>query len=587
VGGFLLKDGTGNLTLAAANTFNGSTRIFSTGTLTLSDPLALQNSPLDTTSSQPERIVLSGVTSPTFGGLTGNKQLSTMFTASGNYGSVDNVTLNPGTGASYSYSGILDDGAADMTLTKTGPGLQILNAVNSYTGGTILIEGILRYDNLSALSTGPISFTGNATLRTGVSGNLTNAISLATGVTASFGSNSLSPTLSGAITGEGALAKIGTGTLNITGGNTDKTLSGPINVSVGTLAIDNVSPSPAFQSFANMNGDITVASGATFDFSQSFQAAAENNLDNNITISGPGVGPKGALHLWRNATASGTITLAENATISHDFNRAIINGTITATNRTLTLTTLTNNQPGIEINGPIQLGTGGITINGAANNFAGGDFSVKLSGTNSYTGETHVVTGKLWLSGDARINDSATLRINSGAVVNLDFTGTDKVASLILDGVSQGLGTYGSLASDATNKSAFFEGGGIIEVAVPANNYNSWATTNGIAGEPFDADFNGDGISNGVAYALGLSPTASSQPAGLLSGNTITFTKGADAIANADVSWIIETSLTLSGSWTTEVTQPAGDTTPTISYDLAPAPGTPKKFARLKVVQAQ
>jgi hypothetical protein len=57
------------------------------------------------------------------------------------------------------------------------------------------------------------------------------------------------------------------------------------------------------------------------------------------------------------------------------------------------------------------------------------------------------------------------------------------------------------------------------------SNYSTWAGTNGIPDEPFEGDFNNDGIPNGVAYALGLSPTASSGPPGVLSGNTITFTK--------------------------------------------------------------
>jgi hypothetical protein len=117
------------------------------------------------------------------------------------------------------------------------------------------------------------------------------------------------------------------------------------------------------------------------------------------------------------------------------------------------------------------------------------------------------------------------------------------------------------------------------------DDYSTWATDNGIGGEPFNGDFDNDGISNGMEYALGKNPTVSSQPAGSLSGNTITFTKGADAIANSDVSWVIETSTTLdAGSWTAEVTQPAGDPAATIAYTFTP--GTPaKKFARLKVVQ--
>jgi autotransporter-associated beta strand protein len=232
------------------------------------------------------------------------------------------------------------------------------------------------------------------------------------------------------------------------------------------------------------------------------------------------------------------------------------------------------------------LGTGGITVNASEVSSLGNNIVI-LSGNNSYSGETHVVKGELKLTGSARVPNASTVRIDSGAVLHLDFAGTDAVGALFLPGDPNPKpdGTYGSLASTADNKSADFLGDGILQVGGATDNFGTWATDNGIPGEPFDGDFNKDGISNGVAYALGLSPTASSQPAGVLTGNTITFTKGADAIANADVSWIIETSLTLSGSWTTEVTQPAGDITPTISYDLAPAPGTPKKFARLKVQQ--
>ena len=109
---------------------------------------------------------------------------------------------------------------------------------------------------------------------------------------------------------------------------------------------------------------------------------------------------------------------------------------------------------------------------------------------------------------------------------------------------------------------------------------------NGIGAAAFNDDFDNDGIFNGVEYALGTNPTVSSQPAGVLAANTITFTKGAAAITNADVSWVIETSETLAAdSWTPVVTQAAGDTSLTIAFTFTP--GTPvKEFARLKVLQA-
>ncbi|MCU0778092.1 MAG: autotransporter-associated beta strand repeat-containing protein [Akkermansiaceae bacterium] len=133
------------------------------------------------------------------------------------------------------------------------------------------------------------------------------------------------------------------------------------------------------------------------------------------------------------------------------------------------------------------------------------------------------------------------------------------------------------------------DGGTAVTLTVPSagDNFDTWATDNGIPGEPFDEDFDKDGISNGVEYALGKNPVVSDTPAGVLLGNTITFTKGADAIANGDVSWTIQTSETLvAGSWIDEpsATQPAGDPSLTIAYTFGP-PTPPRKFARLKVVQ--
>ena len=130
---------------------------------------------------------------------------------------------------------------------------------------------------------------------------------------------------------------------------------------------------------------------------------------------------------------------------------------------------------------------------------------------------------------------------------------------------------------------------GFLTGTPAVNNYASWAADplkGNIPGEPATGDFDNDGITNLIEYALGTNPRVSTQPPGALSGNTITFTKGGDAIANDDVSWTIETSETLlSGSWTDAVVQPNTNNDPTISYDLAPAPGTPKKFARLRVVE--
>ena len=573
-GGNLTKLSTGTLILTAANTFSGSTTV-TAGTLELSHALALQNSAINTTASAAgsatSGLVLTGVSSPTFGGLTGTKALASLFdTDSGNYGSVTNVTLNPGTGASYSYAAAIADGAPGMTLTKSGAGTQILTVANAYTGGTILSGGTLNYGHASALSSGPLSFTGNSTLQAGVATTLANGVSIATGITGTLDTNGNATTLGGNLTGAGAFAKAGSGVLTLTGG-AGNTLAGGIQINAGRINVTDG------LSLTNTGGTITVASGAALNYSKNFELG--NDLSNVLNLSGPGASGFGALNLQGNATATGAITLASDATISHNFNNATITGSITGTNRNLALITTQIGQPGMLISAPIQLGTGGITVTGVANS---GDFSIKLSGNNSYSGETRVVSGTLMLTGSARIPDASTVRIDAGAVLNLDFTGADTVAALYLGGDPnpKPAGSYGSLTSSADNKSADFAGDGILQVG-GGSDFASWASSQSppvTGGE--NGDYDNDGVANLVEYAL-----VNGGERGVFSGSTVTFTKRGAPYGN-DLTYIIETSETLeSNSWFPVVTHGPAEQGSPISYNLNPVPGTPMEFGRLKVVK--
>ncbi|EEE9272908.1 AIDA autotransporter-like protein ShdA, partial [Salmonella enterica subsp. enterica serovar Derby] len=62
-----------------------------------------------------------------------------------------------------------------QSLTKTGAGTLILNAENTYTGGTTISEGTLVANNVEALGTGNV--TDNATLELNTGGDFDNAIS--------------------------------------------------------------------------------------------------------------------------------------------------------------------------------------------------------------------------------------------------------------------------------------------------------------------------------------------------------------------------------------------------------------------------
>ena len=95
-----------------------------------------------------------------------------------------------------------------------------------------------------------------------------------------------------------------------------------------------------------------------------------------------------------------------------------------------------------------------------------------------------------------------------------------------------------------------------------------------------------DGLNNGLEYALGLNPSQPNGSPGSLTGNLLSFTKGSDAIASGDVTYVIQTSddLGLTDPWAAVVTQAPPNSSATIFYTLPT--GKPKVFARLVITIA-
>ena len=166
--GNLVKTDGGTAILAGANTFTGTTRVGG-GTLQINNALALQNSALNTSAAGV--ITLSSVTTPTLGGLTGSANLASVITTG--YSGVTSLTLNPGTGAANTYSGVVANGTAGMTLVKTGAGTQTLSGANSYTGETTISAGTLEVSGASgALSaTSAVNINGGTLLLIGSTAN--------------------------------------------------------------------------------------------------------------------------------------------------------------------------------------------------------------------------------------------------------------------------------------------------------------------------------------------------------------------------------------------------------------------------------
>jgi autotransporter-associated beta strand protein len=154
--GSLTYSGGGTLVLNTPTYYTGTTKA-TAGTVKLSNNLAIRTSALDTTGGGSVTLD-TGVTTPTFGGLSGaTGNLATII--SSGYGSVTNLTLNPQSG-SVTYGGVIADGATGMTLTKTGAGTQVLQGASTYSGTTNLNAGILELSGAGSILNSAVTFGG-------------------------------------------------------------------------------------------------------------------------------------------------------------------------------------------------------------------------------------------------------------------------------------------------------------------------------------------------------------------------------------------------------------------------------------------
>lgn len=381
----------------------------------------------------------------------------------------------------------------------------------------------------------------------------------------------------------GTIAANGTGplTLDYTGGIG---LTEPAPVTVGNLTIGNNYKivDPGDTNFVGIG-------------------AANNNPGTTFTATGPGTGTGTVVFanprpLRLAGSAAGTHELA--ATIADASNAPTSltkNGTntwsITAANIYTGTTRI--NAGTLRIDGDNSAATGPITVadtgslggNGSSGGQvileSGGGLAVRIADWTGAPGTGY--------------HDLAVAGLDAAAVpmrVTIDTSGlanfTDSAKSFTILTASGGI--TGFNPANVTFTAPGFPGTGFWSLTQSGNslvlsyalggNYSTWAAANGIPGEPSSGDFDHDGLTNLVEYALGLNPTASSVPPGTFSGGTLSFTKGTEARANGDVIYEIEQSTTL-GNWTVVV--PDSPASPTISHTL-PA-GHPRHFARLRVTR--
>ena len=148
----LTKKGTGTLLLSQANTYGGGT-VISNGVLQVGIANAVPSSGAGNVSVISPGVLDLNAFSDSVNGLSGNGIVDTVS------GGAPVLTIG-NNDARGIFSGLLQNTAGTLSLTKVGTGTETLTAANTFSGATILNLGSLALSNLNAL--GASTLTLNA-----------------------------------------------------------------------------------------------------------------------------------------------------------------------------------------------------------------------------------------------------------------------------------------------------------------------------------------------------------------------------------------------------------------------------------------
>ena len=150
--------------------------------------------------------------------------------------------------------------------------------------------------------------------------------------------------------------------------------------------------------------------------------------------------------------------------------------------------------------------------------------TLKLLGTNTYTGATKVQGGTLACATAASLAPTA-LEIDAAAKVDLTSTGNQNIPSLKIGVDVKAPGVYGSSSSPAplaNQDDVHFAGEGTVTVG-GSSGFTSWASANDATGQTPQQDHDNDGVENGIEYFMGETGSSFTAMPGLDATNTISW----------------------------------------------------------------
>jgi autotransporter-associated beta strand protein len=480
--------------------------------------------------------------------------------------------------AAFGASGVynLQGGTADIYNLRCGFANDNSVGTINHSGGTLTHHGEMALGWAGAKGIYNLSGTGNLVqvdnrIRVGATGNVgTEGTFNQSGGTASITNGRL----------ELGTESGGKGTYNMSGGTMT------LNDSIFVGAFDENPPKGTSGVYNQTGGDVTTGS---------VLVAFETGTTGSVFLGG-GTLRTGSIFVRSGLDGNPAILHGGTGTLTFDGGTAVdtnINGgdfiynfpnvTVNAGGATIDTNGITNN---VNVLPPV-VGVGGFTKKG--------DGLLDLVGANSYTGNTAVQQGTLKHNFANSLATASTVTMPStGATLQLNYTGSNTVSQLIVDGTPVVAGTYGTNNPTAAGTIGvpYITGTGTLIVtngSAPVAGYSTWASdpANGLAAgqraQTFDAD--NDGFSNLLEYFLGGNPSQSSTaiaPVLTRVGNDIQISFNRASISAADTTAVVQ--------WSTDLTTwSAGD--PVVGSGainmtiLGSHAANGKLFARVKVSQ--
>ncbi|WP_201782389.1 beta strand repeat-containing protein, partial [Amantichitinum ursilacus] len=539
----LTKGGAGTLTLSAANTYTGETRV-NAGTLSLTRA--------DNINSTSAVVVASGATLNT----NNTHQFLNNLSGAGNVVGGSNTTVLRNT-ADTEFAGVL---SGSGPISKVGAGKMILSGANTATGNANIADGTLQIGNGGA--TGGIGgahpgFTLSGTLIVDLSSDYAATVfGGGSFIQAGSGTTTLSGGQAGAINANagklvfGQTGVFNTGTLAVSGGAIAELGSAARVAATGAVTVDGTL-------------NVAAASGAALISADSATLGAASVL--NVS------GLTSAIAKASDLAATQTLVLQTTNGISGSFatvnlggpgaNYLVNSGALSADSKSYRVGTgLAWTSAGPAANGvftlPLSSAAFNVDValaNQSANGVTGWDGqtltkaglgTLTLSAANSYTGATQINAGTLGTGIVNSIASSSGVAVASGATLNLN--GFDQSVQAL---TGTGAVALGSATLTINNAAAADEFAGVISgtggvsktgsaTLVLSGNNNYSGQTNVTAGT---LQIGNGGTSGGVAGAINNAATLAINRsdaytlAGALSGSGVFNQNGSGATTLAQV----------------------------------------------------